>query len=89
MWGTDNEKVTGAAAQLETEIVQQSALLTQLATGLEQREIKAQRRALRLPIEALSWEWSDDKTLTLNFTLTTGSFATSVLASVVQHLKTA
>ncbi|WP_420229490.1 hypothetical protein ACOBWA_12055 [Psychrobacter sp. ER1] len=58
----------------------------QLATGLEQRDIKAQRRALRLPIEALSWEWSDDQTLVLNFTLTTGSFATSVLASLVQQL---
>ncbi|MFI8555134.1 tRNA pseudouridine(13) synthase TruD [Psychrobacter sp. NPDC077938] len=86
LWGTGNDKVTGSAADLETIVVQHSPLLMQLATGLEQRDIKAQRRALRLPIEALSWEWSDDQTLVLNFTLTTGSFATSVLASLVQQL---
>ena len=91
LWGTGNEKVSGEAATIETDIVAQSTLLTQLATGLEQRDIKAQRRALRLPIEALSWEWQDKKDgqiLVLNFTLTTGSFATSVLASLVQELNT-
>jgi len=89
LWGTGNDKVTGSAADLEATVVQHSPLLMQLATGLEQRDIKAQRRALRLPIEALTWEWQDkegEETLVLNFTLTTGSFATSVLASLVQHL---
>ncbi|WP_082624633.1 tRNA pseudouridine(13) synthase TruD [Psychrobacter sp. P11G3] len=86
LWGTGNDKVTGSAADSESTVVQHSPLLMQLATGLEQHDIKAQRRALRLPIEALSWEWSDDQTLVLNFTLTTGSFATSVLASLVQQL---
>lgn len=91
LWGTGNEKVSGKAAAMETDIVAHSPLLTQLATGLEQRDIKAQRRALRLPIEALSWEWQDTEggqILILNFTLTTGSFATSVLASLVQELNT-
>ena len=91
LWGMGNEKVCGVAATIESDIVAQSTLLTQLATGLEQRDIKAQRRALRLPIEALSWEWQDkdgEQILVLNFTLTTGSFATSVLASLVQELNT-
>ncbi|SLJ85450.1 tRNA pseudouridine(13) synthase TruD [Psychrobacter sp. DAB_AL43B] len=91
LWGVGNDKVSGAAAAIETDIVDQSPLLTQLAAGLEQRDIKAQRRALRLPIEALSWEWhdkDDEQALVLNFTLTTGSFATSVLASLVQELST-
>ncbi len=91
LWGTGNEKVSGKAAAMETDIVAHSPLLTQLAIGLEQRDIKAQRRALRLPIEALSWEWQDtegSQILILNFTLTTGSFATSVLASLVQELNT-
>jgi len=87
MWGTDNDKVSSSAAEQEKKVIQHSALLKQLATGLEQRDIKAQRRALRLPIEQLKWQWSDDQTLVLNFTLTTGSFATSVLASVVQQLE--
>lgn len=91
LWGMGNEKVSGEAATIESDIVAQSPLLTQLATGLEQRDIKAQRRALRLPIESLSWEWQDKEDgqiLVLNFTLTTGSFATSVLASLVQELNT-
>ena len=91
LWGMGNEKVSGVAATIESDIVAQSQLLTQLATGLERRDIKAQRRALRLPIEALSWEWQDKEhgqILVLNFTLTTGSFATSVLASLVQDLNT-
>lgn len=86
LWGMDNAKVGGIAAQLENDIVKQSPLLSQLAMGLEQRNIKAQRRALRLPIEDLHWRWADEQTLVLSFTLTTGSFATSVLASVVQQL---
>ncbi|WP_082638052.1 MULTISPECIES: tRNA pseudouridine(13) synthase TruD [unclassified Psychrobacter] len=91
LWGVGNDKVSGTAAQLENDVIQNNPLLTQLAAGLEQRDVKAQRRALRLPIEALSWEWreeqnSDKQMLVLNFTLTTGSFATSVLASLVQQL---
>ena len=91
LWGVGNDKVCNAAASIENDIVQHSLLLTQLAAGLEQRDIKAQRRALRLPIEALTWEWhdkEDEQILVLNFTLTTGSFATSVLASLVQELST-
>jgi len=86
LWGVDNDKVSGTAAAIEQDTVQSNPLLTSLAKGLETRDIKAQRRALRLPIEALSWRWDNDQTLVLNFTLTTGSFATSVLASVLQQL---
>ena len=87
LWGVSNDKVSGTAAKLENDIVQKSALLTQLATGLAQRDIKAQRRALRLPIDELSWQWIDQQTLVLRFSLATGSFATSVLASLVQQLQ--
>ncbi|MEN6669225.1 tRNA pseudouridine(13) synthase TruD [Psychrobacter sp. B38] len=86
LWGTDNDKVSGAAANIEKDTVQHNPLLMQLATGLEKRDIKAQRRPLRLPIDDLSWTWNDEQTLVLSFTLTTGSFATSVLASLVQRL---
>lgn len=87
MWGIGNDKVTGSAAQLENQVVEQHPLLAQLATGLEQRDVKAQRRALRLPIDNLTWEWRDDQTLVLQFSLPTGSFATSVLTSLVQQLQ--
>ncbi len=98
LWGAGNDKVAGKAAQLEQDVVQQSELLAYFASNLEQREIKAQRRALRLLVEDLVWEWRDkctdkqtdkqiaQQTLILSFTLTTGSFATSVLASLVRQL---
>ena len=89
LWGKDNDKVSDMAANIEKNVIQQNPLLARLANGLEQRDVKAQRRALRLPIEALSWEWQDrdnKQTLVLSFTLTTGSFATSVLASVTKQL---
>ncbi|MGM8937830.1 tRNA pseudouridine(13) synthase TruD [Psychrobacter glaciei] len=89
LWGAGNDKVSGVAADIENALIQQNPLLARLANGLEQRDVKAQRRALRLPIEALSWEWQDKdetQTLVLNFTLTTGSFATSVLASITKQL---
>ena len=91
LWGVGNDKVSGPAAAIENDIVQKNPLLHQLATGLEKRDIKAQRRALRLPIEELSWEWQDtdgELTLVLSFTLMTGSFATSVLSSLVAKLIT-
>ena len=91
LWGVGNDKVSGAAATIENIIVQKSPLLSQLAAGLEKRDIKAQRRALRLPIEKVNWEWQDadnELSLVLSFTLTTGSFATSVLSSLVQNLST-
>jgi len=91
MWGVGNDKVAGDAAIIENAVVQQNPLLTELAKGLERREVKAQRRALRLPVDDLTWQWIDEQsaeqTLVLSFTLTTGSFATSVLASLVEHLK--
>ncbi len=90
MWGIGNDKVTGEAAKLENDVVQQSDLLASLAKGLEQREVKAQRRALRLPITDLNWQGLElqntEPTLVLSFSLPTGSFATSVLAAIVQDL---
>ena len=89
LWGMGNDKVSGKAAEIEKNVVQKNPLLNELASGLEQRDIKAQRRALRLPVEDLSWEWQEQENqqiLVLSFTLTTGSFATSVLASLVQEL---
>lgn len=87
LWGVDNDKVSGTAAILEHDVVQKNPVLTQLAVGLTQHNIKAQRRALRLPIEEMTWEWQDEKTLILSFNLPTGSFATSVLAALVQRLQ--
>lgn len=87
LWGVGNDKVQGTAKQLENQVVNQSMLLSRLAQGLENKGIKAQRRALRLPVQNLSWQWLDTNRLQLDFQLPSGCFATSVLAALVAELQ--
>ena len=53
--------------------------------GLLKVGVKLTQRPLRLRIYHLDWQWSDNN-LTLHFELPTGSFATSVLFAVCEHL---
>lgn len=86
LWGLDNDKVSGDARELEEQIIASEPVLTRLAQGLEAQQIKAQRRALRLVPQELAWQWLDEASLQLQFSLPTGSYATSVLYSLVQQL---
>ncbi|WP_169392070.1 MULTISPECIES: tRNA pseudouridine(13) synthase TruD [Psychrobacter] len=86
LWGTPSAKTSAAIANFETEVIQKNALLSQLAAGLERFEVKSQRRTLRLTLSDFKADWLDDKTIMLSFSLPKGSFATSVLASLVQTL---
>ena len=47
--------------------------------GLEQAGLEQERRALRLPVRKMQWQWLEDKTLQLQFALPPGAYATSVL----------
>ncbi|PNK61182.1 tRNA pseudouridine(13) synthase TruD [Psychrobacter sp. FDAARGOS_221] len=87
LWGINNDKVSAEAQALEQRIVSDDPILQRLAQGLENKQIKTMRRALRLPVSELNWSWDEiDNTLVLDFTLSTGSFATSVLANLVAQL---
>jgi tRNA pseudouridine13 synthase len=86
LWGLENDKVSGDARELEEQIIASEPVLTRLAQGLEAHQIKAQRRALRLVPQELAWQWLTPASLQLEFALPTGSYATSVLYSVVQQL---
>lgn len=86
LWGIKNDKVSGAAKALEQQVVAQNPVLQRLAQGLEKKELKTMRRATRLPVGDLSWTWPDEQSLLLQFTLPTGTFATSVLANLVTDL---
>lgn len=86
LWGIKNDKVSGAAKALEQQVVAQYPVLQRLAQGLEKKELKTMRRATRLPVSDLSWTWPDEQSLLLQFTLPTGTFATSVLANLVTDL---
>lgn len=46
---------------------------------LEQAGLKQERRALRLHVSNLSWQWLDERVLHLQFELPAGSYATSVI----------
>jgi tRNA pseudouridine13 synthase len=54
--------------------------------GLQQQKVKQARRALRLAVHDLKWELEDD-TLWLDFWLTSGGFATSVLREIATQAK--
>lgn len=87
MWGVSDEnsaKPTGVAAKLEAEVIANCATLQKLAQGLESKALKSARRPLRLLVHNLTWQWLDDQTLVLDFKLPAGSFATSVLAGLIQ-----
>lgn len=86
LWGIKNDKVSGAAKALEQQVVAQNPILQRLAQGLEKKELKTMRRATRLPVSDFSWTWPDEQSLLLQFTLPTGTFATSVLANLVTDL---
>lgn len=91
LWGIKNDKVSEAAKALEDKVVSQDAVLQRLAQGLEKKQLKTMRRATRLAVSDFSWSWTteqaDKPSLVLQFTLPTGTFATSVLSALVTHLK--
>lgn len=77
--------VGGVAAQAESAALEQQVLASFQAelVGLCEQGVEAARRATRLPVRDLRWSFSDAELL-LEFRLPTGSFATSVLAELVE-----
>jgi tRNA pseudouridine13 synthase len=67
------------AADLESRVLADWAAWRE---GLERFGLDADRRALRLAVEELRWEWGDDS-LRLSFQLAAGAYATTVLRELV------
>lgn len=61
-----------------------AADLHELQAALEQRRVTAGRRALRLSVGGLWWRWEGADGLRLGFELPAGSYATVVLAELVE-----
>ncbi len=78
LWGAGELRSQARCADIETSALADVDSLA-LRTGLEQAELKQERRATRLVAEALSWQWTDDSSLVLSFSLPPGSYATAVL----------
>ena len=78
LWGQGELRSTGACAQLELESLADEEASV-LKSGLESAGLAQERRALRLQVQDLQWEWLGPQVLQLRFELPPGSYATAVL----------
>ncbi len=80
MWGTGDLVSTEITVLLEQSIAAQFPVLTE---GLTKHAVQQQRRALRLKVNELQADWLNNTSLCLTFSLTSGSYATSVIRELV------
>ena len=80
LYGRGESGVQADCLQLETAIL---AGYPEWLEGLETLGLKQARRALRVPVEGLEWNWTGSDELELKFSLPAGAYATSVLRELV------
>ncbi len=80
LWGKGEVDVSGDALAIEQKIIDDYAGLTQ---GLVASGVEKARRALKVNVEDLDWQFSNQATLQLGFALPAGSYATSVLREII------
>lgn len=81
LWGKGDLLSRGDVNATETGLKKIYPLFTQ---GLEDKGLKQERRALRLSVNDLEWEYNrDEKIITLSFYLPAGGYATSVLRELI------
>lgn len=81
LWGRGALRSQAAAAAIELASLSDAASLA-LRAGLEQAGLKQERRALRLPVAGLRWDWPEPTCLHLDFALPPGCYATTVLHAI-------
>ena len=81
LWGRGEADVSADALSIEQGIID---AYPELAQGLMKFEVDKDRRALRVTVQDLNWQFVDDNTLALGFTLPAGSYATSVLREIIE-----
>lgn len=80
MWGRGRSPAGGEAAELEQAVL---ADFADWLAPLEHAGLSQERRALRLKVEGLNWQWLGDSTLQLSFHLPAGSYATAVIRELL------
>ncbi|MCG8276094.1 tRNA pseudouridine(13) synthase TruD [Stenotrophomonas sp. NLF4-10] len=78
LWGAGELRSTGKALELEQAALADEQALA-LRVGLEQADLKQERRALRLRPASMQHAWLQDDALELSFALPPGCYATAVL----------
>jgi tRNA pseudouridine13 synthase len=76
MWGLGELRPTGAVRALEEAA---SSPFADLRAGLEAAGMKQERRALRVRVDGLAWQWPEPGRLRLDFGLPPGAYATGLL----------
>lgn len=81
LWGKGEAQVSAEVAVLEQQVIAQ---YSELAQGLIAFGMQHDRRTLRSHIQDLQWQFTDNTSLELSFTLNAGSYATALLREVVR-----
>lgn len=79
MWGLGELRPTGAVRAIEESA---SAAFADLRAGLEAAGLKQERRALRVRVDELTWQWPEPDCLQLGFGLPPGAYATGLLEAL-------
>lgn len=83
LWGIGKQTADTEALALESAVLAQ---YPELCQGLEQEKLELARRALRVNVLDLEWQWLAADNLALSFSLPPGCFATSVLREIISGL---
>ena len=78
-WGVGELRSRDAVRALEEAAV---APYAELRAGLEAAGMKQERRALRVRVDGLAWQWPADDQLQLSFALAPGAYATGLLTEL-------
>ncbi len=81
MWGSGELLSDDLCAALEMEVINTEA---DLKSGLEQIGLEQERRALRSMPRNLKYSIEDDSTILVEFSLSKGAYATSILRELVK-----
>lgn len=82
LWGKGDLASQGEARALELQVLHD---YPKWRKGLEHHDLTPQRRALRLPVRDLEWKFTKPTELQLQFALTSGAYATSVVRELVSY----
>jgi tRNA pseudouridine13 synthase len=81
LWGRGEADVSVETLSIEQGIID---AYPKLAQGLIDCSVDRDRRALRVNVQDLNWQFVNDTTLEVGFTLPAGSYATSVLREIIE-----
>lgn len=83
MFGKGENETSAEALELETRIISENQIL---AEGLVKFGLSFDRRALRVLVTNLQWEFKTDSEILLKFSLPSGSYATSLISELITIL---